>query len=435
MKSYITGISIADSSIDYTPKPATIVVNDGLIDCVLPPNAVVPSDCIQIDLSGQIVMAGFVQTHVHLVQTLFKGLADDLPLLDWLKTRIWPLEAAHDEESVYWSARLGITEMLLSGTVGILDMATVRHTDSVFSAAQESGIRAHIGKTMMDRENEAGLSQALDLDLQQSDDLRVKWHGTGRLNYAFAPRFVPSCSEELLTKTRDLARSCGALIHTHASENVDEVKWVRDLTGRDNILYLGDIGLLGPDVVLAHCIHLSNEEVQLLGSTKTNVSHCPSSNHKLGSGLAHIPELIAMGINCSIGADGAPCNNRMDMFTEMRLAALMQGPRVGCGVLSANDVLDMATVRGSETLGFGAGVIQAGQPADFISLDMTGLGAFGGGDLAGKVVYSMTAHSVKNVWIGGEHVVNDGKIGQWDFEETIKEARRALERVVGRVNL
>src|SRR5439155_897378 len=142
-----------------------------------------------------------------LVQTLFRGLADDLPLLDWLRTRIWPLERAHDRDSVYASARLGITELLLGGTTAVLDMATVHHTDAVFQAAEEAGIRLWCGKAMMDRDNEAGLSEPTAISLASACDLADRWHGRGLLRYAFAPRFVPSCTDELL---RGVAREARA---------------------------------------------------------------------------------------------------------------------------------------------------------------------------------------------------------------------------------
>ena len=158
------------------PKQADVHIVDGAIAAILAPGTPTPAGATEVRIDGLWLLPGFVQTHTHLVQTLFRGMADDLVLLDWLRTRIWPLEAAHDSDSVYWSARLGLTEMLLSGTTAILDMGTVHHTDEVFHAAKESGLRACIGKAMMDRDNEAGLSEPTEIALQSAIDLADRWH-------------------------------------------------------------------------------------------------------------------------------------------------------------------------------------------------------------------------------------------------------------------
>jgi len=417
------------------PKQADVHIVDGAIAAILAPGTPTPAGTVEVRIDGLWLLPGFVQTHTHLVQTLFRGMADDLVLLDWLRTRIWPLEAAHDSDSVYWSARLGLTEMLLSGTTAILDMGTVHHTDEVFHAAQESGLRACIGKAMMDRDNEAGLSEPTGVALQSSIDLADRWHNNGRLRYGFAPRFIPSCTEELLHGARDAARSRGCLIHTHASENTDEVELVRSMTGKDNIVALNDLGLTGSDVVLAHCIHLTAEEQTILATTGTHVAHCPSSNMKLGSGLASIADLRAQGVSCTLGADGAPCNNRMDMFSEMRLAALIQASQAGPGRLPASAILQMATAGGADALGLDTGRVAVGHPADLITVDPNVVHAWGGGDPAGALVYSMHPSAVRSVWIAGELRVSDGAVVGWSTTETVDGCAQALRRVRDRASL
>jgi 5-methylthioadenosine/S-adenosylhomocysteine deaminase len=387
------------------------------------------------DLGGRWLMPGLVQTHIHLVQTLFRGMADDLALLDWLAQRIWPLERAHDRDSVYWSARLGLSELLLGGTTALLDMGTVDHTDAVFEAAAEAGLRAHVGKAMMDVENEAGLSEPTEQSLQSAMDLRDRWHGRGLLHYAFAPRFVPSCSERLLRETAAEARRTGCRLHTHASENRDEVALVRQLRGMDNVRYLDEVGFSGPDVVLAHCVHLSDEEVGLLAARGTVVAHCPSSNLKLASGVADLPRLLGEGVHCTLGADGAPCNNRLDAFAEMRLAALLQKPRHGPRAMRAGEVLRMATAEGARALGTGAGVLAPGRPADLVELDPDVIFAWGGGDPVSAVVYALGPAAVRRVWVAGRLRVAGGAVLGWDGAETVAGCRQALARVRGRAGL
>lgn len=386
-----------------------------------------------VDLSGLWLLPGFVQTHIHLVQTLFRGLADDLELLDWLSTRIWPLERAHDEASTRASARLGIHELLRGGTTTILDMATVHHTDAVFQAADELGLRLWCGKAQMDRDNEAGLGEPTDVSLRSACDLADRWHGHGRLRYAFAPRFVPSCTDELLRDCAIEARRRGALVHTHASENRGEVELVRALTGRDNVVHLHHLGLSGPDVALAHCIHLTDAEERLLADTGTRLLHCPSSNYKLASGTARIPELLARGVHVSLGADGAPCNNRLDAFAEMRLAALIQKPRVGPTALRAGQVLHMATAWGAEALGLDAGVVAPGKLADLVAVDPTEL--WSGGDEVSAVVYTLDPRAVRHVWIGGDPVVVEGVALGLDRRELAEECAGALARVRARAGV
>ncbi len=387
----------------------------------------------EVDCRGRWLVPGFVQTHVHLVQTLFRGLADDLVLLDWLRTRIWPLESAHDVDSTATAARLGIQELLAGGTTAVLDMATVRHTDAVFEAAEAAGLRLYCGKAQMDRPNEAGLSESTDTSMRSANDLADRWHGKGRLRYAYAPRFVPSCSDELLRATVAEARRRGCLLHTHSSENVDEVALVRELTGHDNVEHLESLGFTGPDVLLAHCVHLTDAEEEILARTGTRLLHCPSSNLKLASGVARVPELLERGVHVSLGADGAPCNNRLDAFAEMRLAALLHKPRAGATAMSARTVLGLMTREGAAALGLNAGTVEVGKLADLVLLDPRR--QWTGGDPYSAVVYQLDARSVVGTWVDGERVATDGVARGMDLAALADEADAALGRVRARAGL
>ena len=429
-----TIVTQTDPQQPYNGFLADVHIVDGRVQQVLKPGADV-QDTSDYNVAGLWLLPGFVQAHTHLVQSLFRGAADDLSLMDWLRLRIWPFEAAHDAESAYWSARLGLTELLLGGTTAILDMASIRHTDAIFQAAEECGIRAHIGKAMMDRANEAGLAETTAAALESSHMLREKWHERGHLRYAYAPRFVPSCTKELLAETVRSARSAGCLIHSHASENRDEIRLVRDITGMENVEYLDSIGMVGPDVALAHCIHLNENEEKILVRTQTAIVHCPGSNLKLGSGVARIPELLRAGAVVTLGADGAPCNNRLDIFAEMRLAALVQKPRLGPESLPAHSVLSMATAQGAQVLGTGGGDIRPGSVADLVAIDIDQAHSWGGMPGAGNIAYSCTPQNVKHVWIDGKQVVENGRVFCWNWQETVNGCRDAFKRIVERASL
>ncbi|MGH7537670.1 MAG: 5'-deoxyadenosine deaminase [Gemmatimonadales bacterium] len=390
---------------------------------------------IVIDCTGLVIIPGLVQAHIHLCQTLFRGLADDLALEDWLARRIWPLEAAHTPDSVYWSALLGAAELLLGGTTAILDMETVRHTDAAFRALEEIGLRATAGKCLMDADsNPAGLRESTDQALQAAADLCARWHGAadGRLRYCFAPRFVPSCTGPLLRAVSDLAQRTGAVIHTHAAETPVELELVKRATGRDEISYLDSVGIAGPGAALAHCVWADREAIGRLARTGTNVVHCPSSNLKLGSGIAPIPEMLAAGCHVALGADGAPCNNRLDGFEEMRLAALIQKPRLGPEALPAAQALELATLGGARALGLEAeiGSIEVGKRADLVAVDLSGPhGQPDGADLISRLVYGARAADVRHVLVDGQVVVRGGRLLTADVAEIRARANTATRRL------
>ena len=391
-----------------------------------------------VDCKGLIVLPGLVQAHIHLCQTLFRGLADDLSLESWLAQRIWPMEAAHTEESIYWSAMLGAAELLLGGTTAILDMETVRHTGSAFAALEEIGIRATAGKCLMDApENPASLREKTDKALTESAELCARWHGAadGRLRYCFAPRFAPSCTGPLLRAVSDLAAQSGAMIHTHAAETPVELEIVKRATGHDEIAYLDSVGISGPRSALAHCVWVDREAIGRLARQQTNVVHCPSSNLKLGSGIAPIPEMLAAGCCVGLGADGAACNNRLDGFTEIRLAALIQKPRLGPEALPAIQALELATLGGARALGLESevGSIEVGKRADITVLDLGAPHAQPDhDDLISRIVYSACASDVRHVLVDGRQVVKDGELKTAKVEEIRRSANAEAAKLLRR---
>jgi len=392
-----------------------------------------------IDARGRALLPGFVQTHIHLCQTLFRGAADDLALIDWLKKRVWPMEAAHTESSLYASARLGIAELIRGGTTCALTMETVHHTEEVYRAVEESGFRATIGKCMMDKGDEvpAQLRETMADSITESLALIERWHGRGdgRIRSCFAPRFAVSCTRELLERVSALARERGVMVHTHASENKDEIELVERETGRRNIEYLNDVGLAAPNVLLAHCVHLNESEMEILRASGTHIAHCPSSNLKLGSGLARVAEMIERGISVSLGADGAACNNRLDMFTEMRTAALIQKALRGPQALPALTALRMATIDGARALGLSReiGSIEVGKRADMILINLEGLHTTPRPDLVSTVVYAAEASDVDTVIIDGRVVMRERALNTLDERAVIEQARDEAARMATRL--
>jgi 5-methylthioadenosine/S-adenosylhomocysteine deaminase len=393
---------------------------------------------IIIEARGGYVLPGFIQTHLHLCQTLFRGYADDLPLLEWLRRRVWPMEAAHTPETLAASARLAAVELLLSGTTTALTMETVHDTASVFEALEDTGLRAVVGKCMMDAQDPAVPARLRELTRQsiaESEALVRKWNGSGvRLRAAFAPRFAVSCTRELLEAVAALSASTGSLVHTHASESRDELAIVRQMTGCDNLEYLAAVGLATPRLCAAHCVWAGDAQQSLLAERDVKVLHCPSSNLKLGSGVAPVVELRARGVSVSLGADGAACNNRLDMFEEMRLAAILQAMRLGPGALPARGALWMATREGARAIGMAdqLGSVEPGKRADLIVIDRDRPHLATAPDPFSAIVYGATGADVRATVIEGDVIVREFSLVRLDRDAIVHTARTAAAAVSAR---
>jgi cytosine/adenosine deaminase-related metal-dependent hydrolase len=322
---------------------------------------------------GHWVMPAFVQAHLHLCQTLLRNGPDDLELLPWLARHVWPGEAAHDRWTMSVSARLGIAECLSAGVAAVLDMGTVEHSDALFESAAAAGIRYVGGNVLMDdpATTPSFLRVPAEEGLAETARLHDEWHGRedGRLAVAVQPRFAVSCTDDLLRRAGDLARDRALVVHTHASENRAECDLVEERTGMRNLAYLDAVGLLGSKTCVAHAVHTDERDFRLLAERRTAVAHCPGSNLKLASGVCPVREMRRAGVRVALGSDGAACNNFLDPFREVRLAALLPRVREG-GALSAWDVLRMATWDGRAALGLeGPEGLVAGATADLVILD------------------------------------------------------------------
>jgi 5-methylthioadenosine/S-adenosylhomocysteine deaminase len=391
-----------------------------------------------VNAGGGYVLPGFIQTHVHLCQTLFRGYADDLPLLEWLKQRIWPMEAAHTPASLATAARLAAAELLLGGTTTVLTMETVHDTDAVFEALAPTGLRAVVGKCMMDADSAVPqrLLEQTSRSIDESLAVAARWHGhaNGRLRAAFAPRFAVSCSRELLEAVAALSAERGLLVHTHASENRDEVSLVRARTGYANVAYFADVGLASSRLCLAHCVWVDDNEQDLLTRHRVKVLHCPGSNLKLASGIAPVTEMRARGICVSLGADGAACNNQLDMFAEMRLAAGLQAIAHRAGALSARAALTMATREGARALGLDAeiGSIEVGKRADLILIERDRPHLASAPDPMSAIVFAARPTDVRMTVVDGEVLVDDFRLVRADVSAIVAEGRSEAQALAAR---
>lgn len=409
----------------------------------------------ELDLSGYTVIPGLIQTHVHLCQALFRNLADDLELLEWLNRYIWPMEMAHTPASLRASARLGLFEILSSGVTTILDMGCSRHMEVVFEEMQRCGIRGFSGKVMMDAGSQAykeptaavlesteELIRSLDhnatpVPQKVAGQAERKSVFSRRIGYALAPRFVLTCSDRLWEAVGELAEKYDLLIHTHSSENRTELEIVKAQTGCSNVEFFVERGLASSRLCLAHCVWLNGNEMEYLQEYRINVLHCPSANLKLGSGFAPVPQMLEKGINVSLGSDGAPCNNNLDLFTDMRLAALIHKPNAGVRSINAQQVLDMATLGGAQALGLAEqiGSIAPGKLADLAILDLNKVHLVPADNVVSQIVYSAQSRDVAQVMVDGEWVVRNGAPVSLEESEIVAEARQECAALLARLNL
>lgn len=423
-----------------------IEISDGKISAIKPIGALdfssIKGEVIKYE--NLTVIPGFVQTHIHLCQTLFRGFADDLQLLDWLRQRIFPLENAHNKNSIKISARIGLHELQRGGTTTLMDMGSLQNEEFIFEELINSKQRAIAGNCLMDVNEICPQFKSGTADqLKLTEELAIQFHNSnnGKIKYAFSPRFVLSCSNKLMIESKLMAKDFpGSLYHTHSSENINEIEEVRKRFGAENIIHFSNLNLLDDHTVLAHCVHTNELEIEKLKKTNTRIAHCPSANLKLASGIAKIPKYLKEGISVSLGADGAACNNSLSAFTEMRLASLIQKPVHGADSMSAKTVFKLATIEGAKALHLEKeiGSIEVGKKADLVFLNLES--PFhpltdNDDDLYSSIVYSSGKEDVINVMIEGEWVVKDRTSIHYDEHELYINGKKEFEDLVKRARL
>ena len=395
-----------------------------------------------VDASGSFVLPGFVHAHLHLCQTLFRGLAEQSDLLRWLRESIWPLEAAHTERSIAASARLGLCELVSGGVSCINDMGTVRHTEAIGSVLEETGIRAVFGKALMDQGDgvPAGFKEPARKALEEALALADRFDGAagGRLRVSLTPRFILSCSEELWRDVSAAAAERRLLVHTHLAESPSEGREVAAAVGTTAARYFAARGVLNERFVGAHGVWLEPDELSLLGRADAALVHCPGANLKLGSGFARVRAWKEAGLRCGIGSDGAACNNRLDTLHEMSLAAGLSRVLQPERPLTAREVLELATRGGAEALGLGSvtGSLEAGKQADLIVVNRSAphQAPNAEDDPYAAIVHAMRPSDVRLTMVAGKILYRDGTWSTLDAERAAADARseaHALKQRLG----
>ncbi|MFQ5871354.1 MAG: amidohydrolase [Candidatus Geothermarchaeales archaeon] len=396
-----------------------------------------------IEASDMVVLPGLIDAHVHLAQAMIRGCADDVPLIAWLRERVWPLQGNYTAEDGRLSAMLCMLEMIKSGTTTFLE--SMVHTRYGFrgmaEAVVQAGMRGILSKTVMDLPGYAsasgimhpGMVEEREASLAEAVGMVHEWRGkgNGRIRVWFGPRTPGACTPELYREVGRLAAELGTGITMHLAEVGEDVEYTRKEFGMLPVEFAGDVGLLGENVVLAHAVSLASREIQLLAETGSNVCHCPSSNMKLASGIAKVPEMLLSGVNVALGCDGAPCNNTYDMLREMRMAALLHKvARHDPTVMSAETVLEMATINGARALGMEReiGSLEAGKKADMILLDFRKPHLVPCFNHVSNVVYAASGGDVETVMVDGEILMEKRKVLTMDEERIVEQAReRGLE--------
>ncbi|WP_456396734.1 amidohydrolase family protein [Thermococcus sp.] len=379
-----------------------------------------------IDARGRVISPGFINLHTHSPMGLFRGLADDLPLMDWLEKYIWPREAKLTRELTKAGAYLGVLEMIRTGTTAFLDMYF--HMDAVAEVVLEAGIRGYLSYGMIDLgdpdRTEKELKEAVRT-MEFIDGLR-----SDRVHFVFGPHAPYTCSIALLEKVRELADEHNRLITIHVSETQSEIGRILERYGKSPVELLDDIGFLGRDVIIAHGVWLDSRGIHILARHGVTVAHNPASNMKLASGVMPLAKLLKAGVNVALGTDGSASNNNLDMLEEMKLAALLHKVyNFDPTVADAGTVFRMATLNGARALRLNAGVIKEGALADLVVIDFNMPHLRPMNNIVSHIVYSANGGDVESMIVDGKILMLDREVLTLDEERILKKAEKAIEKL------
>ena len=408
-----------------------LAVRNGLIVDILPlPQArqsYTPTQSVV--LPGHVLMPGLINLHTHAAMSLMRGLADDLPLMRWLNERIWPAESSFlSDKFVHDGTLLACAEMLRGGTTCFSDMYF--YPDAAAGAVEQTGMRACLGLVVLDFPTPyaADADDYLNKGLAARDALR----NSARVTTCLAPHAPYTVSDRTFEKVLTYAEQLNLNIHTHLHETHDELAQSEKQYGMRPLQRMANLGLLGPSLIAAHGVHLTAGETELLAQRGCHIAHCPTSNLKLASGTAPVADLLKKGVNVALGTDGVASNNRLDMFGEMRLAALLaKGSSGDAEALPAWQALEMATINAARALGLDEriGTLQPGKYADMVALDLNRLETQPCYDIVSHLVYAAGREQVSHVWVSGEAVLEDGRLLSVDPKEIVERTKAWQKRL------
>jgi len=388
-------------------------------------NLNIGADCV-IDAKGKVVSPGFINSHTHSPMALLRGLADDLPLMEWLQKYVWPMERKLKPNHIYWGALLGALEMVKSGTTTFVDMYF--HMKEVAKAVEKAGIRAYLSYGMVDLGDEekrnAEIRETLKL-LKFIENL-----DSPRIEFLFGPHAPYTCSPELLRWVREKADESGKRITIHISETRDEVKQIKEKYGKTPVEFLDEIGFLKGDVIAAHGVWLTDKEVKILAERGATIVHNPGSNMKLASGVMPLKKLLNAGINVTLGTDGVASNNNLDMVEEMKLAALLHKiHNLDPTVADARTIFKMATQNGAKALGLNAGVIKEGALADVVIFDFNTPHLRPITNVISHIVYSANGNDVEATIVNGKIVMLDREVLAIEEEKVLDKVQKIVDEL------
>ena len=389
---------------------------------------------VVIDAKGKVVLPGLINGHTHLAMVLLRGVADDMKLMPWLKTKIWPLEKNLTAERVHVGALLGCLEMIKSGTTCFADQYFFM--EDVARAVEQTGIRGVLSYGII----ESGDPKKRETEIKTGEKLVKTWHGmaNGRVLTMFGPHAPYTCSTECLLKIKELARKHKVGIHTHVAESDDDVKNTIAFQGERPVKFLDKIGFLGPEVLAAHCVKVTDEEIRMLKKNNVKIAHNPVSNLKLASGIAPVTRYLKERIVVAIGTDGAASNNSLDMFEEMKVCSLVAKVREGDPtVVSASETLEMATVGGARALGLGKniGSIEIGKRADLVVVNLKRPHLMPLHNVVSHLVYAAKGSDVDTTIVDGKILMQEGKVLTLDEGTILEKAQKIASDLVGKTNL
>lgn len=407
----------------------SVLVHDGAIVAVLPTTEI-PSHIVageHIRLPDHAILPGLVNAHTHAAMSLFRGIADDTPLQIWLEQHVWPLEARHvSEQFVYDGTLLAAAEMLRGGVTCCNDMYFYPHDAA--RAFDTAGLRATVGMPVL----EFPTSYAADAEtyLRRGLEVRDQWREHPLLRFALAPHAPYTVADATFAKIAVFAEQLDSPVHIHLHETAVEIEQSVAQYGLRPLQRLARLSLTGPNLIAVHAVHMSPEDMAELAAARAHAVHCPSSNLKLASGIAPVSQMLQAGVNVALGTDGAASNNRLDVFEEMRLAALLAKAQSGdAAQLPAAQALEMATLSGARALGIDdeIGSLVPGKRADIIAVNMSESDTLPCYDPRSHLVYASSRRDVTHVWVDGECRVREGKLQNLDNDEIVLMARRWQE--------